>query len=63
MPLFDYACECGHEEKDKLVKSHDQPVECQKCGARMRKQVAVTKNLLLMGEGFYKQHDRIPDNW
>lgn len=64
MPFFDYACkECGHELKDKLVKSSETPVECPNCGARMTKQLAATKNLLLMGDGFYKQHDRIPDNW
>ncbi len=63
MPLFDFKCECGHEEQDKLVRTHDSKIECAKCGALMQKQVSATKNFLLMGEGFYKQHDRIPDNW
>ncbi len=63
MPFFDYRCECGHAIDDKLVRNSEQTVECPECGARMQKQVCATKNLLLMGEGFYKQHDAPNPNW
>ena len=58
MAIFDYQCECGNETLDKLVRSSDAAVECDKCGAVMRKQVCVTKHILLMGEGFHKPHDQ-----
>jgi putative FmdB family regulatory protein len=58
MPIFDYACNCGETVSDKLVRSSDTPVECSKCGAQMKKQLCATKNVLLMGDGFYKPHDQ-----
>ena len=64
MPYFDYKCNaCNEEVANKLVKKHDEKVECPYCKAEMQKQVAATKYTLLCGEGFYKQHDKIPDNW
>lgn len=63
MPFFDYVCECGHGEADKLVKNSEVKVECPKCGAFMQKQISATKNLLLMGAGFEKQHDAPNPNW
>lgn len=63
MAIFDYQCECGKEVSDKLVRSSDTVVECPACGAVMKKKVCATKNLLLMGQGFYKQHDAPNPNW
>lgn len=63
MPIFDYKCECGHDESDKLVKAHDSTVICPECGKPMTKQLSATKNLILKGDGFYKQHDAPNPNW
>lgn len=54
MPMFDYRCECGHEEKDKFVKSSVATVECPKCGAGMKKQLAAPGDFQSKGAGFYK---------
>jgi predicted nucleic acid-binding Zn ribbon protein len=38
MPIFNYSCECcGHEDPDKLVKSHDTVVVCPFCLQPMTK--------------------------
>ena len=55
MPLiYDFACECGHEA-EKLVKTADEPVECPKCGARMKRQLSAPQNFQDKGTlGFHK---------
>jgi len=63
VPFFDYECECGHKEDDKLVRNSETKVECPKCGAQMKRQVSATKYTLLMGEGFHKQHDAPDPSW
>lgn len=52
MPIFDYKCpKCGHENKDKLVKSSDKKVICE-CGADMVK-IPSFPSFHLKGSGFY----------
>jgi putative FmdB family regulatory protein len=53
MPVFDYRCECGHEQ-EKFVQSAEQLVECPKCGAVMKKQLAAPGDFKCKGDGFYK---------
>lgn len=39
MKFFDYSCKsCGHQEKDRMVKAHDECIECPICGNTMEKQ-------------------------
>lgn len=63
MPIYDYKCECGAEEADKMVKSSTTPVTCTKCGKDMQRQLSAPGAFLLMGEGFYKSHDAPDPSW
>ena len=38
MPMFNYQCQdCGHDQRDKLVKKWDQVVLCPVCHNEMKK--------------------------
>lgn len=38
MPIFNYSCTgCGHVEENKMVKKHDDIVDCPVCGEPMKK--------------------------
>lgn len=63
MPIFDYECKCGEKAVDKLVRTSDAKVECPKCGETMQKAICAPGGFLLMGEGFYKQHDAPASDW
>lgn len=39
MPTFDYLCDCGKKEMDRLVQCSDTIVICE-CGKKMKKQVS-----------------------
>ncbi len=57
MPIFDYKCKTCGNEFEKMVKTSDQEVECNKCNCGCEKQLSTTREsgVVFKGEGFYKK--------
>jgi putative FmdB family regulatory protein len=53
MPIFDFKCKECSEQKERLVKSGTETVECPSCGGRMEKQLSAP-NVKFVGSGFYE---------
>lgn len=55
MPTYDYKCpECEHVQ-ERFHKIRQRPrVECEKCGARMKKMMGKGAGVIFKGSGFYE---------
>lgn len=61
MPTYDYKCpECEHVQ-ERFHKIRQRPsVECEKCGARMKKMMGKGAGVIFKGSGFYETDYRKP---
>jgi putative FmdB family regulatory protein len=53
MPIYEFVCDECKEEKEKIVKTADTEVKCEKCGKPMHKKFPTGTNFKLMGTGWY----------
>lgn len=53
MPIYEYTCEKCGKVQERIVKSSDTKVECEKCGdTNMARHVSTGTNFKLMGRGW-----------
>jgi len=53
VPIFDFKCDNCDTVVEKLVKSAETELKCNKCGASMSRQVGLS-NFQLKGSGWFK---------
>lgn len=55
MPIYDFNCpDCGNE-KEAIVKSSTDFVECKTCGGRMQKILSGSQSFYFKGQGTYAE--------
>lgn len=62
MPHYDYLCpECEHVQEEFHKMTAKPRVECEECGARMKRIITSGQRPIFKGSGFYETDYRKPD--